>query len=185
MPPPLTPEDELARFEALFSRTYADVAAFCTRRSATPQDAEEAATDVYAIAWRRRADVPPAPDDRLWLFGVARRVLANQARTSRRRDRLLGRLRAEASRAAPVAPPAAPHASPAARALNALSDGDRELLVMVAWDDLTVAQIAEVLSVPAPVVSRRLHRARRRFAHVLSTAERRSSSEPRPAGSPA
>ena len=173
MPARMPPDrDAVDRFEALFARTYSDVAAFCARRAASREDAEEATTESYAIAWRRRADVPPEPEDRLWLFGVARRVLANEARARRRRDRLAARLRAEAAGAARLgAPPVvAERSSPTARALHALPDSDRELLLLVAWEELSVAEVATVLGVPAPVVSRRLHRARRRFAHVLNAA---------------
>ena len=155
------------RFEACFERNYADVARFCARRAASPQDAEDAATEVFATAWRRIDAVPAAPDDRLWLFGAARHVLANQARGERRRAQLLDRLRT-----VPVPAPAGPadheEAAGLARALKALSDSDRELLLLVGWEELTPAQIAVVLGRPAPLVSRRLHRARARFAAQLA-----------------
>jgi RNA polymerase sigma factor (sigma-70 family) len=152
------------RFEACFERNYPDIARFCARRSATPEDAEDAATEVFATAWRRLKDVPPEPDDRLWLFGVARRVLANAERSRLRRMRLVQQLRAS------PAPP--PHATPDVRrladALAALSPGARELLLLTGWEELTPAQIATVIGRPAPVVSRRLHRARKRLAAQLA-----------------
>ncbi len=117
---------ELARFEALFERNYHDVARFCARRSATTEDAEDAATEVFGTAWRRIADVPPAPQDRLWLFGVARRTLANANRANVRRTRLALRLQANAPPPAPR-----PHAGGVTRAqanaLAAHSAADREL----------------------------------------------------------
>ena len=81
-------------FERCFERNYGDIARFCARRAATAEDAEDAATEVFAIAWRRRDALPAAPEDRLWLFGIARRVLANAARAERRRARLTERLKA-------------------------------------------------------------------------------------------
>ena len=156
------------RFEACFRRNYADVARFCARRSATPQDAEDAATEVFATAWRRLADVPAAPEDRLWLFGVARRVLANQARGDQRRAQLAVRLRSVAVPA--VTPAASGEARVLAEALATLSDADRELLLLTGWEELTPAQIATVIGRPAPVVSRRLHRARGRLAAQLDLA---------------
>src|SRR5918997_401511 len=116
--------DTLADFERLFRRTYADVHRYCARRCASPEDAEEATTDVFAIAWRRRSEVPAEPEDRLWLFGVARHVVRNQARSAQRRDRLATRLRDAAAVAPATTAPAA--TGTVARALHALSDADRE-----------------------------------------------------------
>ena len=161
---------ELERFEALFARTYPDIAAYCARRAATPEDAEEAAVEAFAIAWRRRDDLPPPPEDRLWLFGVARRVLANEARAGRRRERLVARLRGEALGAARSTVPVLEGPSPVAEALRSLPARDRELLLLVGWERLSVAEIATVLGVRAAVVSRRLYRARRRFAAALAAA---------------
>ncbi len=156
-----------AAFEEFFARTYSDVARFCARRCASPEDAEEAATAVFAVAWRRWDEVPAPPEDRLWLFGVARRVLANEERGRRRRSRLLARLASE-----PAPPPASLALSlgesDAARALRSLRPADRELLLLNAWEDLAVVEIARVLGVSAPVVSRRLHRARARFRAALA-----------------
>ena len=166
MSTPLRPPDD-ARFEGCFERNYRDVARFCARRAATVEDAEDAATEVFATAWKRIGDVPAEPDDRLWLFGVARNVLANQARAQRRRSNLVARLQAHAP--PPVAAPDSGAETVAlAQALAALSAADRELLLLTGWEELTPAQIATVIGRPAPVVSRRLHRARRRLAAQLA-----------------
>jgi RNA polymerase sigma-70 factor (ECF subfamily) len=171
-PVPHDPE-ALADFERRFERTYADVHRYCARRCASPEDAEEATTDVFAIAWRRRAEVPAEPEDRLWLFGVARHVVRNQVRSAQRRERLVARLREIAAAGPAVTEPVGP--GTVARALHALPESDRELLLLAAWEGLAPAEIARVLGVPAPVVSRRLHRARRRFAHVLAAAHRHAT----------
>jgi DNA-directed RNA polymerase specialized sigma24 family protein len=183
------------RLEAAFRAHYRDVAAYCLRRCASPEDAEEAATEVFATAWRRIAKLPPEPAARLWLFGVARNVVANQRRTEHRRERLRERLREAATRpgdATPAgvsadargadpadvvaarsgailaAPGGAPLACAAAEALAALSPGDRELVLLSAWEGLAPREIARVLGLPAPVVSARLYRARRRLAAGLT-----------------
>jgi RNA polymerase sigma-70 factor (ECF subfamily) len=187
------------RLEAAFRAHYRDVAAYCLRRCASREDAEEAATEVFATAWRRIAKLPPEPDARLWLFGVARNVVANQTRAVRRRERLHERLREDAAAATPrgdrawgdpaapwgeaaapwgeaaapswgdpAAPGGAEPAGAAASALAALSPADRELLLLSAWEGLAPREIARVLGVPAPVVSARLYRARRRLAAGLT-----------------
>ena len=168
--------DPQLRFEATFRRHYRDVAAYCRRRCPTPEDAEEAATEVFAVAWRRLADLPDGPEERLWLFGVARRVVANQARGHGRAQRLHQRLLHER----PSPPPAAADTGAVRRALHALSRGDREVLLLTCWEGLQPAEAAQVLGVPAPVVSTRLWRARRRFAHVYEIALR-GDETPRPA----
>jgi RNA polymerase sigma-70 factor (ECF subfamily) len=174
------------RFEALFARHYPDVAAYCLRRSPTPHDAEEAATETFAVLWRRLGEAPHGEEARLWLFGVARHVVANQARSERRQERLRARLAAEPASHAPGPTESALPDGAVRRALAGLSDGDRELLLLVAWEELTVAEIARVLRRPAPVVSARLSRARRRFAHVLDAARRREAAvDLDPGGAPA
>lgn len=161
-----------ARFERCFGAHYAAIAGHLAARCATPQDAEDAAIEVFATAWRRIAELPDEPQDKLWLFGVARRVLANQTRARRRAERLSSRLAEQATDGDPAGdvPPVADERI--ARALDALSDSDRELLTLIAWDELTVAEAGRVLGIPGPLVSRRLYRAKRRFAHVLETARR-------------
>jgi RNA polymerase sigma-70 factor (ECF subfamily) len=75
---------------------------------------------VFATVWRRRRDLPGEPHDRLWLFGIARRVLANAERADRRRSRLTRRLTAQPA-PVPAAPPSAGgEAAAIARTLAAL-----------------------------------------------------------------
>jgi RNA polymerase sigma-70 factor, ECF subfamily len=164
------PDAHAERFERCFERNYRDIARYCARRAATPEDAEDAATEVFATAWRRRRDLPSEPQDRLWLFGIARRVLANAERAERRRSRLKRRLAAQPALVLEVPPSAGGEAAAIARALAALSRSDRELLLLTGWEELTPAQIAQLLHRPAPLISRRLHRARRRFAAELTAA---------------
>ena len=115
-------------------------------------------------------DLPSEPDDRLWLFGIARRVHANAERAERRRSQLRRRLAAQPASVPEVPPSAGGEAEAIARALAALSPSDRELLLLTGWEELTPAQIAQLLNRPAPLISRRLHRARRRFAAALTAA---------------
>jgi RNA polymerase sigma-70 factor (ECF subfamily) len=159
-------DDTTARFERLFADHYPAIAGYLLRRCPGQQDAEDAAAEVFAIAWRRLDDLPPPPEVRLWLFGAARRVLANQQRAARRRDRLWHKLRdrSPVEAQAAVDPTAG---GDVARALAALRASDRELLTLVAWEGLEVGEIARLLCVSSPVVSRRLYRARQRFAEAL------------------
>jgi DNA-directed RNA polymerase specialized sigma24 family protein len=61
-------------FERLYDAYYRDIAAYVIRRAAA-QDVEDVVAKVFAVAWRRFERIPAPPDDRLWLFGVARHCL--------------------------------------------------------------------------------------------------------------
>lgn len=168
MPPNPEPSEQMER---CFVAHYPAISAYFLRRCATATDAAEATTDVFTIAWRRFADMPPEPERRLWLYGVARRVLADHVRSDRRRQRLGARLQAlTPAVGGPDIGAATVEAIAMRAALRTLPDGDRELLALAGWDGLSPAEIASVLAVPAPVVSARLYRARRRLARRLADA---------------
>jgi DNA-directed RNA polymerase specialized sigma24 family protein len=61
-----------------FEATHRQVLAYAMRRTRIEADAEDIAAETFAIAWRRMTEVPPIPLP--WLYGVARRLLANQRR---------------------------------------------------------------------------------------------------------
>lgn len=68
-------------FESLYRATAPDLFGYLRRRAAP--DPEDLIAEVYAIAWRRRADLPSALLRRTWLFGTARNLLLAQARQRR------------------------------------------------------------------------------------------------------
>ena len=158
------------QFDRLFRSTLRRVTAYCLRRTSETA-AHDAVSEVYATAWRKRRRLPADEDEAaLWLLGVARNVLANQARGQRRWDRLLRRA---AERPAPeqlLAPPA-DHGDDAdhdlTEAMARLSDTDRELLRLAYWDDLSHGDIAQLLGISPGAVSTRLHRARERLRSRL------------------
>jgi RNA polymerase sigma-70 factor (ECF subfamily) len=144
------------RFERLFREHVGAVRAYAARRD--PAVAEDVVAETFLICWRRLDDVPQ--DELPWLLGIARRCLANARRSRTRRAALLERVAQE-----PPATPEASAADPRVRsALALLSAGDREILLLVAWDGLDRAGVARVLGCSQATVRLRLHRARRRFA---------------------
>jgi RNA polymerase sigma-70 factor (ECF subfamily) len=154
-------------FEELFRSTHPRELAYA-RTMASPADAEDAVGEAYAIAWRRQ-HVVPAGAELGWLIGVTRRVLANRRRSERR----LGAVRARLGlQRAPEGPdPAERIADDGLRAaLLALAPIDREALLLVAWFDLTPADVAEALGVAPAAVRMRLTRARRRLRAELDAA---------------
>ena len=79
-------------FEKLYGTTARDVLAYVRRR--TSADVEDLVGEVYAVAWRRRSDLPAAMLRRAWLFGVARKLLQAEGRQQQRETELLSELAA-------------------------------------------------------------------------------------------
>lgn len=156
-----------ALFRAVYETHYHRVLGYALRRTPSREDAEDAVAETFLIAWRRLEDMPDGRGARPWLYGVARKALANQRRGERRRGRLAGRLHAEPTPTArhPVDPPAAP--ASVFSAFARLRGEDRELLALAAWEKLDPGEIATVLGCSRNAARIRLHRARRRFAHEL------------------
>jgi RNA polymerase sigma-70 factor (ECF subfamily) len=151
-------EDEL--FDTYFRKYAAQVYAFALRR-AEPEAAHDATGETFLIAWRRRADIPAEPLP--WLYGIARKVLANEQRAANRRLALVTRM------AAQPAPPdgATSRDRGILEALAALSEIDREALLLTAWEGLSVKEAARLVGCSATTFAVRLHRARRRLACLL------------------
>ena len=167
MSPTRAESPDAARFAALFESNKRAVLAYARRRTTSLADAEDAAGETFGIAWRRITTVPTEPLP--WLYGVARRVLANQRRGADRRFRLAWRVRDDLPTPVYLGENAD---APAMIALTRLRADDQELLRLVAWEELGNNQIAEVLGVTPNAVAIRLHRARGRFAKTLADVTR-------------
>lgn len=172
MSPPDDDAAHRARFTALFDRTHGPLLAYAVRRVADPADAADVVAETFLVAWRRLDDVPDGDAARPWLFGVARRVLANHYRGERRRLALADRLR---ERLVDVVPAHEPTDTTLAQAMDRLPPDDRELLRLVAWEELARDEIAHVLGVPRATVRVRLHRARRRLREQLAALDGQDS----------
>lgn len=159
-------EERVDRFRSIYDAAYDDVWAYCRRR-APAAAAEDAVAETFTVAWRRLDDVPPPPGARPWLFGVARRVLANQRRGDQRRQRLHLRLVHDSSRRVAAGADQEAGLSAVMEALGTLSDDDQELLRLVAWEGLANAEVAVVLACSPGNVAVRLHRARKRLDKAL------------------
>jgi len=162
-------DERQRRFEAAYAAYHGPILGYLLRRTDNPDDAADALAEVFLTAWRRLEDLPAEPQARLWLYGVARRVLANQRRGERRRGALADRLRADLADA--YRPPEyTGELARLAAALSRLPESERELLALSAWEGLDHGQIAAVLDCSRNAVRIRLHRARRRLAAELGRA---------------
>ncbi|HVX22941.1 MAG TPA: sigma-70 family RNA polymerase sigma factor [Acidimicrobiales bacterium] len=197
-PEPQPEPDGPGSFDAFYRAQYPGVYAFVLRRLAGhADDVADVTAEVFATAWRRADQMPPPPHDRLWVYGVARRVVSRHHRGHRRRGRLLQRLAdqaggpvAVAGTVGPVPAGGAGGAGGAGRAdhddhladrvdrvreaMDRLRPADREVLALVLWDQLSHAEAGQLLGCSANAVGIRLHRARARLRQLL---EERPSGE--------
>jgi RNA polymerase sigma-70 factor (ECF subfamily) len=166
-------ERDLARvrtqhFDALYARHYAAICAYVHRRMwATGVDVDDVVAEVFAVAWRRLDEVPAVPEDLLWLYGVARRCVLRAQRTERRRRRLGARLAAEAELRSRAGSGEPPDAEAVRAAIASLRARDREVLMLVMWEQLSHRDAAQVLDCSANAVAIRLHRAKERLRDQL------------------
>ncbi len=128
--------------------------------------AEDLTADTFARALAGYASFDPELGElRPWLLGIATNVIHGHRRAEARR------LRAYAREAGGTAPPpdgpdvaaridAAGMAKDAAAAIAKLKAPDRDVLLLVAWADLTYDEVAQALGIPVGTVRSRLNRAR-------------------------
>src|SRR4051812_10395497 len=139
-PPPAG--TEAARFEAIFRAHHRAVLGYALRR-ADPARAQDVVADAFLVCWRRLDDVPADPLP--WLYGVARRCLANRRRGAARRRALEVRVAEPAYAGDGFAERLDIHA-----AFRRLSERDREALALVAWEGLDHAAAARALGCSPP-----------------------------------
>lgn len=159
------------RFRQLYEQNGKDLLAYALRRAQDPEDAADVVAETFLVAWRRGHEVPIDGSARLWLFGVARRVLSNQRRGERRRAKLAERLRVDLEAAFEDWPEPEGEREVLRATLERLEPDDRELLGLIAWEELTPAQAARVLGISAVAARSRLLRARRRLRTELGEVE--------------
>ena len=154
------------RYRGLFDRHHREVYAYCRRRT-DAQTAADCFAETFLVAWRRLDEVPDGSAALGWLYGVARRVLANEFRRTKRSRRLLTRLRNTEP---------APNPGPDVivvrkeedrtmlQALGRLRPQDQELLRLAWWEDLPHAEIADLLGCSTNAATHRIQRATQRIA---------------------
>jgi RNA polymerase sigma factor (sigma-70 family) len=161
------PDQRERHFRSLYAAHFDAVLGFALRRVDRPEDAADVAAETFLVVWRRLGHAPGEPELRPWLYGVARRVLANQRRGARRRSALGGRLREQLAVHVPDRSDEVVVRADVADAMRRLSGRDQEVLELHLWEGLEPREIADVLGVPATVVRPRLSRARARLRELL------------------
>jgi RNA polymerase sigma factor (sigma-70 family) len=155
------------RYEVVYRATYPAVVAYVLRRVNHRSDASDVIAETYLTLWRRFDEVPGGDVTLPWIFGVARRTLANQRRGDLRRTALSERLGQALSELPEPTPMDGPDREAIVKALGRLGEDDRDLLFLVGVEALDREQVSVALGVSRAVVRLRLHRARQRFARAL------------------
>lgn len=161
------PEARDESFRRLYAEHFDAVLGFALRRTDRPEDAADVTADTFLVAWRRLRHVPTGAGTRPWLYGVARRVLANQRRGEGRRAALGDRLKSQLATAMADLSEEVVHRADVTAAMQRLSARDEEILQLHLWEGLEPREIAEVLGIPGAVVRPRLSRAKARLREVL------------------
>jgi len=187
------------RFGAIFDRHAPHIHRYLARRLG-PEVADDLVGETFLAAFRQRHRYDPDQRSaRPWLYGIAtnligqhRRDEVRRWRASRRLDAVLGAGLGAGSGAGPGAGPGAGlgarfaepgHAdrvaetvtAQAARstlsaALAAIPAGERDVLLLIAWEELTYGEVGMALRIPVGTVRSRLNRARRRLREALGRA---------------
>ena len=163
--------DAEQRYRRLFDGYHRDIYAYCRRRT-DAQTAADCAAETFLVAWRRLADVPSGDAALPWLYGVARRTLANEFRGSRRRRQLrdsLQNVQPESDPSPEMVVLRREQDEQVLRALAALRPRDREVLQLALWEGLPHEVIAEMLECSTKAVTQRIYRATR---HVCKEYQR-------------
>ena len=158
------------RFQEIYRSYHRNVLGYFLRRT-DATSARDGAAETFLVAWRRLDDVPGGERTLPWLYGVSRRVLANQRR-SRDRYAALGRKLTHGNNSAEEQSPEVVVLRRAEDkemldAVSRLGPEDQEVLRLTVWEELPHAQVAEVIGTSAHAVTQRLHRITKQLAREL------------------
>ncbi|KQZ11030.1 hypothetical protein ASD23_02620 [Agromyces sp. Root1464] len=158
--------DRETRLEQAYVANAPDLLSYFGRRVHNSADTADLLSETFVVAWRRADRLPVDPEQtRMWLFGVARRVLANAARGDIRRAGLADRLRAHLETRPSEHVDA--DALDIRAALDALPDDQSELVRLVLWDGFTMPEAATILGIRETTARGRYQRARARLRELL------------------
>ncbi|WP_243773213.1 RNA polymerase sigma factor [Actinomadura barringtoniae] len=156
--------EDARRFTAIYDACRQRVWAYAVSRAGR-QVADEVVSETFAVAWRRLGDVPdPALP---WLLGVARNVLRDNFRAEARRESFAAELRRWGQRSERDVAEDVAERLAVLRAMAALDEDDREILILVAWQGLAPRDAAKVVGCSPAALRVRLHRARKRLVRAV------------------
>jgi RNA polymerase sigma-70 factor (ECF subfamily) len=177
-PGPLTDEQLMlefskgsaAAFAELFSRYKQPLFGFFRRRLADPAHAEELTQESFLAILRASSRYVPRALFRTYLYTIAFKILRAHRRKAAFRATFLGNAPAHRD---PAARDSADIAFLIRHAVAKLDATDREVLLLREFEQLSYAEIAEVLHLPVNTVRSRLFRARTALHDLLAAPARK------------
>jgi len=164
--------DSSTRLHHIIETNVAGLLAYFYRRVRAPEDAGDLLNETLLILWRKETALPGDDTEaRMWIYGIARRVLSTQRRTEQRRSALHNKLRTELAESADPAHHLGTEPHAVHSALESLDTLDQEIIRLVYWDGFSLAETSRLLELPEGTVRSRHHRARTSLKQYLSTAE--------------
>ncbi|MEV4758886.1 RNA polymerase sigma factor [Micromonospora sp. NPDC049559] len=163
---------EPERFGVIFDRHAPHIHRYlCRRLNAELADDLVGETFLAAFHSRERYDLT-RHDARPWLYGIATNLSSRHRRaelSAYRLSQAVGPDPAEPSHADQVAADVTAQAlrSLLVTALSELAPGDRDVLLLIAWEQLSYDEVAAALAIPVGTVRSRLHRARQQIRKTL------------------
>ena len=166
-----------AKLRAAFDAHYEAVSRYCHRRLPAG-DANDAAAQVFAVAWRKIDQMPNGEGTLPWLYGVARYEVSSFRRSSLRRRNLQQKLESQAPDSEPGPETVVLRHSEQSElmtALQSLRPADQEVLRLRALEGLSVREVSVALDCTVEAAKKRSARAMRRLRRAagigsLSTA---------------
>lgn len=131
--------------------------------------ADDLVQDTLERAWNKFYLWRPGSDLRAWLFTIMHNVFVNQVRSKRSDiERTMEELPVVAVRATQSD---SLEIADVERSLRALPDEQREVLLLVAIEEMTYDEVSRALAIPIGTVMSRLSRARERMRRLIAGAE--------------
>ena len=165
-----------SRFDEIYQSHREEIARYIRRR-VSAEAVEDLLSETFLVCWRKLDEVPPQPLP--WLYAVARKTLANHYRATAPRGLPTGTARTEDAYLQ------IERDDLLARAFARLSEPDREVLRLVAWEQLSLRETARVLGCSQAACRVRFHRAKRRLAShlkALAAPDAAARNRPHPEG---
>ena len=169
------------RFQEIYRAHQRRVLAYFLRRT-DATSARDGASETFLTTWRRIDDVPDGDSTLPWLYGVSRKVLANQRRSRDRYAALGQKLNHVGSQNQPSPEVVVLRRAEDKEMLDAVAQlrpEDQEVLRLTVWEELPHAQVAEVIGTSPHAVTQRLHRITKQLARELQTPGRHRRAEGR------
>ncbi|WP_243774076.1 RNA polymerase sigma factor [Actinomadura barringtoniae] len=177
---------EPEHFALVFDRHSDEIHRYVARRLG-PEMAEDVVAETFLTAFSKRSRYDlDRPDARPWLYGIATNAVREHRRAEVRRNRMLARTRTpgtvESFDERSAARVTAERLQPRLAAILArLSAADRDLLLLIAWADLSYEEAAQALGVPVGTVRSRLHRIRKKVRRAFGGTDPMTTHEESPA----